>query len=298
MSGLSDISLLLGIPSSREAFFDRIAVSDYLSTFALDPDSSWRQYERKAVAPLVSLAEKARSGGVRVVQDANLQSLESVTADNGVVIILSHWKGAEVGLADIVGEDVREFQVRLAALELSARLDGNGNWRDQICDAFEEYLTLDLEEEAMRGDQVSIVDVASKQTRRAERRDKLDIVFNGLLMPGNRLELSDGLHAKEDIEVAIGPGFRGVLDLTTCKSSFLSDYLDRTRKGTFRTVQFPATQDVDIACAVIVDVLDVMRRESCSYQEARISSLMAADELIRQAVRRQKGMRWLWRWTR
>jgi hypothetical protein len=123
-------------------------------------------------------------------------------------------------------------------------------------------------EDARGRDGVDIV-LESEVTRKARRRDELDELFHGLLRPGNRLELFDGLHAKEVVDDALDQRFDGMLDLTTCNSTVLADFLARRRRQRLRTVQFPAEQEPWWAAQCIDLALRLFVRESLDYQEAR-----------------------------
>ena len=106
-------------------------------------------------------------------------------------------------------------------------------------------------------------------TRSARRRDEIDAMFVGLLRPGNLLELFDGLHGKEVVESAIAPGVTGILDLTTCTSTVLADYIAARRHHEIRTVQFPTVQEF-LWCAKCVEAsLQLVVVNAMPYQEAR-----------------------------
>jgi hypothetical protein len=70
-------------------------------------------------------------------------------------------------------------------------------------------------------------------------RDVLDEALNGLIQPGNRLELSDGLHAPGEIESTIDKNFCGELDLALCNSSALATFIDLRREGRIRHLHWP-----------------------------------------------------------
>jgi hypothetical protein len=141
-------------------------------------------------------------------------------------------------------------------------------------------LTADIPEEHVTSDGVQrILELAI--TRMSRRRDVIDYVFQGLLQPGNRLELSDGLHTKEETEVAIVGSFVGVLDLTVCTSTVLGDYIAARRKNALRTVQFSAVQELLWGAKCISETLRLVAKECLPYLAAR----GMASDIIEQAVR-------------
>jgi hypothetical protein len=106
-------------------------------------------------------------------------------------------------------------------------------------------------------------------TQQARRRDLLDGWLHGLIEPGNRLELFDGLHARSEISHAISPEFTGVLDLTICTSTYLGDYLGRAAAQRFRTVQFIELQDFLEASIRISLALTFFAQSELTYLAAR-----------------------------
>jgi hypothetical protein len=65
--------------------------------------------------------------------------------------------------------------------------------------------------------------------RRARNRDRVDGHFAGLIAPGNRIELSDGLHTAQAIIDRIPRRFAGLVDLTVCNSVLLGELIKRQR---------------------------------------------------------------------
>jgi hypothetical protein len=118
-------------------------------------------------------------------------------------------------------------------------------------------------------------------TRSARRRDALDALFQGLLRPGNRLELYDGLHSKEAVEAAIAPTFEGVIDLTTCTSTVLADHVSAKRRFRLRTIQFPTVQDVLWGANCVKAALQIQHTTGVTYQEARQIAYIELEKAVR-----------------
>jgi hypothetical protein len=57
-------------------------------------------------------------------------------------------------------------------------------------------------------------------TLRSRHRSCLDKAFPDYFRPGNQIELRDGLHSPEALATCIPEGWRGILDLAICNSSY------------------------------------------------------------------------------
>jgi hypothetical protein len=117
-------------------------------------------------------------------------------------------------------------------------------------------------------------------TRMTRRRAVIDSLFQGLLHPGNRLELFDGLHPQEAVEAAITPDFAGTLDLTTCTSMPLADHISAARRFVPRVVHFDEPQQPEWAAGCLkltMELIGIGR----DYLKARAEAV----EIMRMAVR-------------
>ena len=265
------IAILIGIPTTEEEFHQRVPYSDWLKKYH-DPGSTiheqqcrrhraWRQlYSGEVARPTSTLMSRAKQLGVRVVPRSRLSDLSLATANHGIVIVFSHWKGPEFAVEDIA-QSMRksDFAARLHSndspmarwlvrhyAKTSVTKQVSKKEQTKTCCKSQFRHIHRLLNEALSVDFISdsIIEESNVPlmeqpiTRRSRRRDALDDIFQGLLRPGNRLELFDGLHAKEDIERAIDPRFEGILDLTTCTSAPAADYIDGHRNHRIRTVHF------------------------------------------------------------
>ena len=243
--------LLLALPIDRASFDRRLEFSDFLQRYRL-LDCPWETYEAENAERCAVLATRASCAGVTVVQNACLDDLTEATSDATIVIFVSHWKGPEVGPDDLVG-DLEFFRSRIddesaAGLWFKRALRGKAfqdltEVRVLLNDFVDRYDALASE----HGFEVKATPFALSSAN----RDVLDSLFAPGLVPGNRVEFADGLKAKEDVSRAVSSGFRGILDLTTCTSTYLSDYLSRQSRGRYRTVQFDREQIADLSCLLL-----------------------------------------------
>lgn len=299
------ISVLIGIPVDFREFSSRVGISDWLAKFYqphLTPAEqqealgiTWEEeYQPLVARPFQDLIERAKNLNIPVSTNATIDDLKNMCATReGTIIIFSHWKGPEI-LASDIHEDLDRETLELLvsgrgeaiAQRIQAELDKIDSPPKQSIGArlirrlwasdssrphsVREILSAAIEDplaETLDGiDEV----VESESVSRARCRDALDLLLTGLITPGNRLELFDGMHSKETIELKIAKEFEGVLDLTTCTSTYLADYISARRKQCIRTVQFPTVQKFDRAVNCVALTLEIAVRKNISYQEARL----------------------------
>lgn len=308
------IAILIGIPVDFEEFISRVSVSDWLAKFyqpGLMPaeqqaalTTTWKEdYEPLVAQPFRHLIELAKNLGIQVSTKAGLSDLANASARKEVIVIFSHWKGPEILPGDVLenlNQNTLRFQVlqrpELIAQRIKTELDKLERVSKQTNRArlvqrwwgsssapprsVREILFAVIEEsvpETIDGiDEV----VESKSVSEAKSRDALDSILSDFIRPGNRLELFDGMHGKEEVESVISDEFEGVLDLTMCTSTYLADYISAQRKHRIRTVQFPSVQKFDWAVNCVALTLEIAVRKKVSYQEARRS----ANQLLTGAV--------------
>lgn len=297
---LDNIAILIALPVSKRDFLTRVQESDWLGKFrdtSLDREAlerslceRWsREYYSLVAEPLLSLIDSAHRLGAEIKTQARLNDISEMSAKKGVVIIFAHWKGAEVIYDDITSDvslqkfvDQGDASDAPIARWIVAQLSQAENHRVALDDVLNEALLSELPYPHKVG---SLRILESDISRSAERRDQIDKIFNGLLRPGNRLELYDGLHDKMAIASSISPRFEGVLDLSACNSMVLGTYLAGQGKNRFRTVQFPKVVEFLWAATVVQGTLSLIASGGFSYQEARL----AVTQILNEAVSGMPG---------
>lgn len=308
------IAVLIGIPVDFEEFVSRVSISDWLAKFyqpnLLPAEQqaalavTWEEdYEPLVAQPFRHLIERAKDLGIEVSTKATLRDLADASATKEVIVIFSHWKGPEILLGDLLdnlNRNTLRFQVvqrrEPIAQRIQAELDKLENTSKQTIGArllqrwwarssvsprsIREILFAVIEEALPESDDGIDEVIESKSVSQAKSRDELDSILTGFIRPGNRLELFDGLHSREEVELIIAKAFNGVLDLTMCTSTYLADYISARRKRSIRTVQFPNVQKFDWAVNCVALTLEIAVKEKVSYQEARRS----ANQLFTGAV--------------
>lgn len=306
-SAVPKICLLLGVPTDYVSFVSRVKSSDWLSKFdnSLDGDDIDRalserwvsEYSPLVAEPLLELMQVAKERNIDVKGEATLDMLREVTRTHRIVILFAHWKAYELLAEDLIqpvnsrafferaNQDpttkecwlCHQLQRFVAQEEIGDTRSTRRWWqlkssrtdRLSLFEILSEAIPLysnDIPNDADGVDRV----LESELTRLSRGRDHLDKVFYGLLRPGNRLELFDGLHSKEDVETAVWSGFSGILDLTTCTSTILADYIANRRRQQVRTVQFRTVQEFLWAAKCVSIALTLFVDHGVPYQKARL----------------------------
>jgi hypothetical protein len=266
-----EASILIGIALTEQSFHERAHTSDWLSRFS-EPraaDNYWHDvYLPLVVEPIEDLVKKAKSLGARIAE-GTLSALAQATAQSNVVIIMAHWRDFHIESEDLTCTGVDDWR-RRALLHpsplsqwVAARL---GQGVSSIAEILNGSLEVEFPPDDGKPREPRVVE--SLTIRAARRRDELDSIFEEMIKPGNRLELLDGLHSKEEIENAIAKDFNGVLDFAACTSTFLGDYVTRTRQHRLRVVQAPNTIEFVASAPIVGTTLDLLASGLFSYQEA------------------------------
>ena len=283
------IELLVAVPFKWPAF-QRAAYDprrDWLRRFADDPQRHWQDgYAGDVARPLDRLVQAARAAGVRVVPDATLTDMASATQRAEVVILVAHWKDHAVRAADLAVQDLHAAAQRLSVYPAFAELARRVQRAKSAADAVAQLQAYVMQNTDTEEDKAGFIVRAHPGTHAARRRDRIDALLAGLLRPGNRLELTDGLFDVHAVERAIAPGFAGVLDLTSCQARCLADHIDRRRLGECGVVQFEGEVMPEVAALAIERTLELCRQDAGSYMPARARALQELSRALQREVRR------------
>jgi hypothetical protein len=301
------ITLLIGVPLDYEAFRAAVRGSDWLSKFdepfldGVERERALRlrwesQYEPLVADPIEHVLRLARANGLRVETRATLDSLRHIGGER-LVVLFGHWKAWEVSPSDLHAADRPPRALAAAMLERAsgsdtatarrlceelrdfiAHADGSPprslkrlfrpSPRKTLREILSDAIVEPSADDPAPGNGVDEV-LEHESVRLARRREEIDRLFQGLLRPGNLLELFDGLHAKEAVGEALPADFDGILDLTTCTSTILSEYLIRERDYELRTIQFPTPREFARAAPAVLSALRLHLEQGVPYLEAR-----------------------------
>lgn len=273
---LRDVGLLVAVPVERDSFCQRVsAKSDFVGKYVGNPARGWSDdYEPNVARPVNQLIDYASSNGAKVVRNATLSDLTGLVQRRSVVLLIAHWKGPEIKVEDLPGDPdslwphLDGSASPVAAWLRQERVGRRSGVHEILSDALDQpfpppYVGADIYSE-------SVI------TRRTRIRDDLNDLFAGLLVPGNRLELFDDLHSRQAIAQAIPEGFRGFLDLVSCNSMVLADYLSGRHRRRFRIAHAPHEVWFHKAGPVVEHALRGVAEHGLPYATAR---LLATQQL-------------------
>jgi hypothetical protein len=311
----SNVALLIAVPLTEDDFRSSVGKSDWLAKYNdQNLDASARsdvlqrhwsdEYLPFVAAPLQELTNLAKNLDVEVRTRAQLLDLKECSVKKAVLILFAHWKGPEVLAEDFVEPiDASELlkrarksdailarwiaetlcsetglvQQKSPIAKILRMIKGRGkrSVRHVLTDALSAPLSEEIPD---HGVQKLLERPITRMTR---RREMINELFYGLIRPGNRLELFDGLHSKEDVECSIDESFDGILDLTVCTSTVLADYISAKRRQRLRTVQFPTVQDLLWGATCISETLKLVA-SGYAYLEARLTASQVVGSAIRE----------------
>jgi hypothetical protein len=280
---MGDATILIAIPATHAEYSRRVPESDWLRKWRLEPEAFWvSRYLPEVIEPLQHLRAVAAELGIALQHKAALHDLRRATESSRIVVLIAHWKSAEVEYDDVAG--VREDFLERASHHRSSlatwiyRALTSSRGKRGLSEILNE--SLDCRLPATRLDDSSILE--DELTRRTLRRGEMDEIFEGLLQPANRLELWDGFYDKWKVEAAIHPDFRGVLDLSACNSMTLGPFLGARNEPRFRTVHYPMEVEFLWAFKCIEGAFRLAATGQFDYPEARLIATKMLDHEIRE----------------
>lgn len=313
-----DLVILFGIPIEKEEYVARISASDYLRLYRSNPEKHWNTtYDKFIAEPFHEMAQQARGmTNCEVRTGATLKDLADVSKTAKVIVLVSHWKNYGFSNDDINRpidgtkfiDAVSQADEPLAkwirhALQKKQRdsKDTKSNlffrwiesiqiiWKtDQtVRDILEQALDANIQSELPNIQGVSR-HIESDLTRRTRRRNLMSQWFSSLVLPGNQLELFDGLYDRVTISQSIDKNFKGVLDLTVCTSTILADFISKEHQYCLRAVQFSKPQEPVWAAAVLKATLSLLS-EGYGYLNARQEAIQLTRQIVYNRINTQEN---------
>jgi hypothetical protein len=201
----------------------------------------WKAGFGRVAAATEALAGEAARLGVVVSRNAALADLQRLFRQCAVVTVIAHWRGAELVAADIRIDPERLID----RIEQEASPTGEliraglpGDWKAKVLRANGSLARRSLVAEMLdqRMQRLPCLVAApdgfdwdmDAATLRHANRAALDSWWPEAFIPGNRLELSDGLHAPERIAACVPQAWSGIVDLSNCQSAQL---IERVKQG-------------------------------------------------------------------
>lgn len=286
-TSISSCGLALALPAALddvEAALTGGRYSDYVGRSgqrsAVD---IWHGGLARVAAGMKSLADHARSRGVRVIEHAAREHLTSLFEECDVVTVVAHWRGPDLTPADLRCGTL-SFARRVADdPSVTAGLLREGlppNWERTLHDLPSDHMRssrlaemLDLRlarEPALVPPVAGTSWSMNATTRRHFNRACLDAWAQDAIVPGNRLELADGLHSADEIGSCIPTRWRGIADFSNCQSAQLIDAIKRDDPERLVVANERETNPL-LRFAVLHVVYDMVAETRANYADARIA---------------------------
>jgi len=273
-SSAGGCAILFGIPVNREEF-DCVARlssrSDYMTGMlgGNDPASVWASDYQQVAGAAQQMIKTASELGTGIYQRAMIRDLADATARFQTIVLFAHWRGAMLRPRDLFGEIAAVInrmerhpvlqRVKPACRDLKGLVDA-------LNEAIEEVTLLD----SLPGS----LGQAGRRSRTVGQtlcRDLIDEGLSGLVAPGNRVELFDGLHAPAEMETALYSGFSGEIDLALCNSEALATFLDLRRRNIIQHIHWPVVLHPLPQLLKVEKTLQLMARYGGDYIQTRLS---------------------------
>jgi hypothetical protein len=275
-------AVLFALPHDR-ATFDAVVRRDILQDYrglllwGDAYEAVWSDRYERIVAAAADLAQVAEAMGATVVTRATLPDVSRSAALHDVVVLIGHWRGWVVSEPDFL-VNAHDVVVRLRAAGLAdivpRRLVDFVRRRTRMPDCRELARRMNEALEQGRllehGEAHAICAVDHPALKAALGRVQLDALLDGVLMPGNRLELCDGLHRPETFESALPGQFRGVLDLATCSSVLLATWIKMRRDDAVQVAHTMDQVDPLMCMIAIAETLRLVKAGAGPYTRARL----------------------------
>ncbi|MDB5579587.1 MAG: hypothetical protein JWR80_4763 [Bradyrhizobium sp.] len=273
--------LLLALPTTREEF-----ISDYgawpekdfarFSAGTDDPGEAWDRHGVHLSEAIAKLVECATQAGVTVVPRATANDLERAFApDKTTVALVAHWRGSNLRERDINCEPhdilndpawgatsaltpnvIEEVTSRVTAAldelpkdnhrERAAYFAGSLNKRLIQAEPLIRGLITQSNDEHL---------VISDLWLETLHRDALDLCAGGQIIPGNCLEMSDGLYGAAAASRLVPDSWSGTVDLGVCRSILLGHRIKQGRMDRI-VIGKQTTVDPSVTLMVMRCVID------------------------------------------
>jgi hypothetical protein len=234
------------LPVTRDDFFTEIAKNsdkDFVKgmTKGRRPEIVWKEDYKPIIHKLKKVFASAKQAGMKVIEKAGLCDLSEAFANYQIITIFAHWRGHELKSQDVkakpatiakhileandeVGISLRKG-IDLRQLEIIAADQNNWNAKSQLAKLINGVIVSNRPVIPLTKFHPSTILIVEDLWLAFFNRNTIDSWMPGAFNPGNRLELSDGLHSIGDIKDAIPASFAGIIDFSICRSDLLADYI-------------------------------------------------------------------------
>jgi hypothetical protein len=201
-----------------------------------------------------------------VHEQATLAHLRNASLGCKVVVLFAHWRGAKVDRNDLLAEPESIWQ------QLSKHPRFRNSYAGDTLSVVD-ALNKAIEDMRLLDELPPTLAAAAGRSRSIGQtlcRDLVDEYLDGLLTPGNRLELSGGLCTLGAIDEAISSEFEGELDFALCHSEAVATFLDLRRGDRLRHLYWPSLLHPVPQLLKVAATLELLAKEGGSYIEKRM----------------------------
>jgi hypothetical protein len=303
----------VGLPLNWEQFrvgldgpMDRDFTRSVMREYPNQPAASvWEAIIAPDIALLERILEDVARLGVHTRIAATLEDLRVLFGKYRVVTIIAHWRPGLIWsdqvrapqrlLALLNGADDSPLkQVREAFRRDPSGLDSNSTSDDGLVERFRKAAntvlsTADLGPSDCPRDWHSS---PRMHYRTYANRSVLDALLHCSLLPGNRMELADGMRSIHDLLGVIPRDFSGLVDLTVCNSAMMCESL---KPG--RGISCIANEEqvgLRFRLELYRAVIEVLAAAPYEYSEAATDVRIAIVEEARR--RNEKKGQGVWGW--
>ncbi len=243
---MDHVALLSALPRSLEEIVSGSAdpSKDYIRTQVLKnlntPESAWKTLRPHLKDGADALFGWCLDAGARVVESAGLRELTDALANYEIVVVLAHWKGPRLHPKDLP-DSLEGISNVAQTLEVDKAIPPGTSARAArraVQNALNERVLswmdwLDLS--GLGSDDLVVGDYYGRCLARQSIDAAVTVGSNYSVVPGARLELSDGLWTARDIASCFPDRWNGICDFVCCRSLYLSDVVkSQTRAGLIR----------------------------------------------------------------
>jgi hypothetical protein len=286
-------ALALAIPLNRDDFLMSLDLStnkDFVKSLArrnsaLTEDALWEIVYADTVKTVISVAQAVSAKGVTVITNATLSDVRELFQQFRVVTLVAHWRAAKFYPADFLNPNqliqalaqpskplIKTFINTLPQSWISTirELEVNGDAKHTLSKTLAKEFNYILESCKLHPE------LEQKQTCQITTYDNgyhkylnrlvIDDIFQGFILPGNRIEFFEQLHSIEGFVTAVPQDYDGLLDLTVCNSVLIGNVIKRQRQCIVLVNKELAT--LKFRMVIYKGIIELLSRLDIDYMDA------------------------------
>jgi hypothetical protein len=271
-----------------------------------EPEEAWATFGTHFVEKVDELIEAANVSRIGVVPRATRADFaQAFASETEVVILVAHWRGSRLAGQDLLRnpetcaaaishsapsdlpwETMQEIRLRVSAAldDTSLKLpapERRSRFADRLNKKVIRGSPLPGVIEPAWGEHVVVSDLWL-ETR---HRDVLDLCAKDTIVPGNRVELRDGLHSPSSLAALVPEQWAGLIDLGMCRSVVLGHRIKQGRSDRGMIVRIN-TVDPTFTLTLMRRLFFELRTGTINYALRYSELFNAARQIIRQFAKK------------